>query len=267
MNHIISFCIVEYALELKKIEKYIRQSILDEELPPILREKDKIPYDYKNNILHSLILISRKRKGITGGTINMFLSEHEKAQQHVFKYESRFGKDAFLQINKDICFKVRDGHFDYNLFALICAVKSAIGKVSKFKRITKAQIRHRINGFKTQKIMDEIIQRKTNSTKGKKVFDNLTKKFIELNDKQIERLRDKVEQLNFFRKYTYHRRQTFYSTRLNINQLIEAVHESKNYVLQKEVDNLEAKLEIEIKQRKLQEKIDFLKSEIQVIQG
>ena len=129
-----------------------------------------------------------------------------------------FGKDAYVQINKDVCFDTRDGKFDYNLFAVICAIKSAIGKTATYKCITKDQIKHRMNGFKSKKIMND---------KSHFYLKDINPKLIDLHDKKIERLRDKAAELNFYSYFTFKRRQTFYSTRLNKTQLIEAVYENK----------------------------------------
>ncbi|MFC1552690.1 hypothetical protein ACFL6P_09045 [Candidatus Latescibacterota bacterium] len=260
IDHIISYCIVETAYTLQDMgySGYMdMESILDEELECILEDDEKIPQDYnEENKLHGMILVARKRKGITGGTIKSFIKEHKQAKAYVKDFERRFGYDAPVQINKDLCFKTRDGKFDYKMFKVICAINSVIGKEAKFKRITVKQIRHRMNGFKTQVIMDKVKKECCNN-----------KDYIELTDKQIERLSKKVALLNFFRRYTYHKRQTFYSTRLNIEELIKAVHESKNYKLNKKNNALKAVIENETQTKKLIEENKSLKNKLQAIKG
>lgn len=260
LEHIISYCIVEYALKLQNIEfsDYINEEfIMENELENILENEENIPEDYdSDDELEGMILVSAERKGIVMGGLESTKIKHKKTHKFVDKYQSIYGKDAFVQVNKNLCFDVRDGIFDYNLFALICAVKSVIGKNSKYKRITKAQIRHRMNGFKSQNIMEDRLRLP---------IADMSPNIISLNDKKIERLRDKAEQLGFFNTHTYKRRQTFYSTRLDKKELIKAVFKSKDYAFKRKVDGLEAELEAKHKQKELRGKRDSLNRMLQEI--
>jgi len=211
LNHIISYSIVEHAI---KIKTRINQRV------ELL--EDKAPYDYNPDIeIHKKVVIAGDELGISLGGIKHTFKNHSTLESFVDSYRSEYGKDAYCRIGKQLCFEVRDGGFDYNLFTVLCAIQSNIGKKKKFFRITKNNIRYRMHGYKTPKIA---------------LSENLSTDLL-LTDRQIGR---KIELLNakkFFSKFTYAQRQTFYSTRLNDEELRQAVFDSKVYWAKKKAGN------------------------------
>ena len=81
-----------------------------------------------------------------------------------------------------------------------------------------------MNGYKKYPIYKEIIQ------SGNLSENNLSK----IKDRTLYRKLDKLSDMNFFLKYTYKKRQTFYSTRIaTIEELVESVCRVKSNRMRK----------------------------------
>lgn len=211
LEHIISYSVVEYSI---KIEKGVRQRVA-------LLE-DSAPYDFDSEVeSHRKLLLASDELSLKLGSINYNFKRHSTLSKFIEDYQVKYGKDAYCRVGKSLCFEVKDGRFDYKLFTVLCAIQSNIGKKKKFFRITKRNIRYRMHGYKTQKIA---------------LAESLSPDLL-LTDRQIGRRVDLLHAKKFFSKFTYAQRQTFYSTRLNDDELKQAVFDSKVYWAKKKAGN------------------------------
>ena len=204
---IISYCIVEHSL---KVNSYVNKRIreLQRRLPSDFTDFDES---------HSKIVLAADELGITISSITKTLSNHQRISSHITAFTERYGKDAFCRIGKDICFETKVGKFEYSLFAVLCAIQSILGKKKRYCRITKDRIRYRMHGYKSREIAEQ----------------GMIHKSILLTDRQIGIRVNILYGKNLFSKFTYARRQTFYSTRLGDKELAEKVKESKLYWAEK----------------------------------
>jgi len=211
LEHIISFSVVEYSV---KIKTKVKQRIV------ILG--GTAPYDFDSEIdSHCQLLLASDELCLKLRDINYNLQRHSTLSKFIENYRIKYGKDAYCRLGKSLCFEVKDGRFDYNLFAVLCAIQSNIGKKKKFFRITKKNIRYRMYGYKTQRIA---------------VAEHLSPDLL-LTDRQIGRRIEMLHAKKFFSKFTYAQRQTYYSTRLDDKELRQAVFDSKVYWAKKKAGN------------------------------
>jgi hypothetical protein len=127
-------------------------------------------------------------------------------------------------------FEVLDGRFDFKQFLVLCAFSSILGKKKKFVRITYDRIRYAMYGYKS-----------------KKIFEKTDTKIELLTDKQLKRIIDILHSKKFFSKFTYRNRQIYYSTKLEDEELREAVKNSKIYWKKKQLQIVDKIFSNEIK--------------------
>ena len=180
------------------------------------------PGDYEeDNYDHIKMCAYAERVGISLGSLHSISTRHGFCQSYVDNYEIEYGKDAWTQFNSKIIFNVRDGKFSYELFSIICAINAILGKEAKYKRITLERIKAAMNGYKSNEICEkELKQKHYRDDKIISLPDHtLRRRIIKLSD----------EGLNFFRRYTYKSRETYYSTQIKDEfQLMEQVIEFKS---------------------------------------
>jgi hypothetical protein len=88
---------------------------------------DEAPSDFdENDDFHLFLMLACKRKGVIIPTIKSLISQYKRVALFVNAYEDKFGKDAWTSFQKNLVFEVRDGKFGYNLFAVICAIRSCL---------------------------------------------------------------------------------------------------------------------------------------------
>ena len=215
ISDIINFAIVNEAV---KIQDEVLEKIFDEEEHTEVNKWDP------NDLTHHKILIVAGRKRATVGNCFSLLKSHEAVSKFIKKYELQYGNDMWTRIGVDIAWDTLNGNFDYDLFAILCAVNGILGTKAAFKRITINRIRAAMNGYKKYPIYKEIIQ------SGNLSENNLSK----IKDRTLYRKLDKLSDMNFFLKYTYKKRQTFYSTRIaTIEELVESVCRVKSNRMRK----------------------------------
>ena len=200
---IISYCIVEHS---KKVTSFIHKRIreLEKELPSDFEDYDE---------LHSKVVLAADELAIIVSSIKRTLLNHTILNEYINDFIVTYGKDAYCRIGKKVCFETRDGTFNYSAFTVLCAIQSILGKTKQYCRIIKDRIRYRMHGYKTKSIAEQEMKDKT----------------ILLTDRQLGNRINILYGKNFFSKFTYAQRQTFYSTRLSDEQLRDKVKESKIY--------------------------------------
>jgi len=207
LNNIISYCIVRHS-----------QRIVTRTQERVLYFKGKMPKDFNPDSKSDCqILLAGEEFGITMRRIMDTKNRYSEVSNHIQEYEYRYSKDAYCRIGRDLLIETRDGKFQYKYFAILCAIQSIIGKRKPFIRITKDRIRYRMWGYKSK----DIAHKEMNGGQ------------ILLTDRQLKRIIDFLHAKKFLSKFTYARRQTFYSTRLTDEELIAAVSNQKIYFAKK----------------------------------
>ena len=195
-------------------------------IPDEVLEKDFSEEDYlevkkwdPGDLIHQKILIASKRKSTTIYDCFSVFRKYEAVSDYKNSYELKFGGDMWTRIGVDIAWDTLKGDSEYELFAILCAINGILGTQDAYKRITLERIRAAMNGYKKYEIYDKISQ------SGKLPNNNLSG----IKDRTLYRRLDKLSEMNFFRRYTYKNRLTYYSTRISSNEkLAEAVCKSKS---------------------------------------
>lgn len=220
---IISYCIVEHS---KKIKTNVDDRVND------YIDENSIPTGFNKKLLsHKRLLLAGEELGISLGYIPQTIRGYETLSNYIHNYTLKNGNDSYCQIGKSLCFETRDNQFPYRQFAVLCAVQSTIGKKAKFKRVTKDRIRFAMLGYKSKQVA-------LKELKGNEKL---------LSDRQLGTLIEILHAKKFFSKFTYANRQTFFSTRLNDNELFEAVKNSKIFWAKKKANLLDRQVSKEIK--------------------
>ena len=155
-------------------------------------------------------LLGAQRVSVTLGSISATVEGHRVLLRHLSAFEQRFGRDVLVRLATAFVFDARDGRgLSYLELAVLAAIYSKIGAADRPVRITREEIWRRAHGYKSKNAFLNIDRlpwfsaRKTRSV--------------------IERLRER----GFFAHVTYGRRQTYYSHRLSLDELINAVAKEK----------------------------------------
>lgn len=122
------------------------------------------------------------------------------------------GKEPYCSIGKDVFYETMDGKFKYEHFAFLCGLSAVLGKVVAYKKITRERLGYAMIGYKSR---DNYLKEEKGNLKP-------------LNDKAIERIANLLQNKKFFVKFTFHRKQSYYSTRLDsMEKLAELIMASK----------------------------------------
>ena len=155
-------------------------------------------------------LLGAQRLNCTPGNVSAMLESHQVLRWHVRDYEDRVGGDVLVRLVTTFVFDARDGRGpSYLELAVLAAIYSKIGAADGPIRITREEIWRRAHGYKSKRAFSTICkhpwftERKTRSA--------------------IEALRER----GFFAHATYGRRETYYSHRLTLDQLVAAIVELK----------------------------------------
>jgi hypothetical protein len=130
----------------------------------------------------------------------------------------------------------------YRDFAVYAAIVSVIGD-SPYKRINRATIARRMQGYKTEKVRKEMIAERDD-----------TAEQLRLTEKQIRTTVDRLHRKKLLEKLNPSRTQAFYSIRLSREELENALAERKT--------NTEAfRQEVAERNARLRERIEARKAE------
>ena len=222
LEPILAYCILKEARNIKTLYVNDVNKIGNEYFPDDFDEKDKWC------LLITLAAFKLRVK------VKSYLRIKELGSlvnRYVNNYVEKYGDDAYCRIGKDLFMDTLHKRFDYNCFAVLCAISSVLGKRSEYKRITKSKISYRMLGYKTKEIF---------------ICENGIRVNI-LTKRQIERIIKKLHSKGFFGKFTYAKRITYYSTRLDDEQLRKRVLQNKLMVEKKKLVDVDNEYSILIK--------------------
>lgn len=173
----------------------------DHEMPEI------IPKDYTGNENEQWYLRAAEALNITIYNIQAGLETAKRVQEHVNKFESRFGRSPRLRLCKDLAFSLRDNQaFSLRDFRVLCSVYTLLGD-SKYRILRRERINAMATGA-TKVASDQL-------------------EFLgipQLTVKQLRNSLDRLHGMNFFaRVLHWNRRNVYYSNSMNEQQLIKKI--------------------------------------------
>lgn len=177
------------------------------------------------------IFLAAEELKVTILSLSKTIRDFEELSKHVSKFEVKFGKDAYCRIGRTITFETIDGQFTEENYRILCAIQSILGKTKPFVRITLDRIRYRMWGYKSKSIYLKENPQQINL----------------LTDKKLSRRINLLNAKAFFSKFTYRRRQTFYSTKLVDAELRKAVKNLKIFWQKRKLNIGDDKYSKEIK--------------------
>jgi hypothetical protein len=176
------------------------------------------PEDYhKSDRQHVAVMMGSQEIGVRPGSVRTVLNRWKQLRQFRGAVECAHGRDVEVRIEKGLAFEVRDRiGMSYREFAVLCAVYSAIGAKAYPVRIVRETIRCRALGYKSASMMVAEIGKRTDGGKP-------------LSLHQLNYTLDRLHERLFFARARANERQTFYSNRLQQDQLEKALVEGKAY--------------------------------------
>ena len=179
-----------------------------QKLPSLLKETPS--WFNENEDSHWKLLLSSQELNFRIEDLHKFEERVEETDSYIKQFQSKYGSDAFCLIGKELLYEVHRNSFDMELFRVICAINSVLGR-KKYARITKKTIRHRMQGYKTMEVLESEnqfgLEMSSDRVLGRKIEILIDKKFIT--------------------KFTYNKRQSYYSTRLSYEDLVGVVKNNK----------------------------------------
>ena len=187
--------------EKKLLEEYINNYFADKNVIILGDLNDEIQEEEANNVFWNFI--SKP-------------DEYLFAEEYCSSFTSEYQQDSWAHIGSDVFWKAKSGQIDYIYFAGICGINAILGDNSKYKRIIMSRIRAAINGYKSESIY--LKEEKKNPGK-----------MLTIADRDLYRKIKKLEDWNYFRRYTYNNRLTYYSTQVkDPNELMGMVLEDRS---------------------------------------
>jgi hypothetical protein len=195
---ILSFGIVEFS---KKDEWQLPDELLE------LKDEEPKDEDYAywaySRVFH-----------LTGSNGNELIKNHRIVKNNLEFSESQNGKDAYFRIGIDLIMNAHKGSFSEREFRVYCAIRSILGSRNPFLRITTDRIIHCMYGYKIKSAFE-----KTN--------------IVPITKRQLRTTIEKLIDKNLITSFTNKKRFTYYSTKLKLPELINAV---KKYLEKKRMN-------------------------------
>lgn len=170
------------------------------------RKNNQLPLGFdRDYIAHGFGLFAAERMGIKFPDFKGAWDRCQSMEEHVFNYEKQHGPDAQVRIKTAFVFSALAGRISYREFAILCGLYSIIGEKA-MTRVTVDRVRHRMLGYRTPSIMAADLPYRYDKAKP-------------LTNRQVEYTLAKLHQNRFFARRTARRRFTYYSIRLNPEEL------------------------------------------------
>jgi len=145
------------------------------EIEAILKEFKEDPEFKKSCIEFYQHLQVKKILNITGGSIENNYNDFETLNSFLHEFEASNGRDAWTSVKTSYLFDARDGQLPIDLFRLVCAVKSIIGK-RNFNKTYKNVVLSRMFGAKKPDLMQPDDKEKYDKLSRRRQWNNLIDK-------------------------------------------------------------------------------------------
>lgn len=178
-----------------------------------------------------------------------FIKTLKKVIEFINDFERKFGKNPYCKIGKDLFQDTLYGNLDFISFSVYTSISSILGTKKTAVRITKKRIKIRMRGFKDEKSF---------------LVSGCNSKLI--SDKHLNRITDLMEFKKLLSKFTYQRRQTFYSIEIKSKRaLAKWIEKRKLHHESNKSGLIDRKLSAEIKSKveKRKQTISEMQEELQ----
>ena len=99
---------------------------------------------------------AKKLLNISGGDIQTVIASYQKLNEFLAQFENGHGKDGYTSIQTGVLLDARDGKIPVDMFALLAAVKSIIGR-RNFNKTSRGVIVSRMIGAKSTAVLAELL--------------------------------------------------------------------------------------------------------------
>jgi hypothetical protein len=160
----------------------------------------------RDNALHLATLYGLQTIGVTTGGLTHLIERYHRLCVYVANFESIHGRDSLVRIKTLWLFKARDRQgLAYREFAVLCAIYSSIGNKA-FARVTQPRIRRCALGYRKETVMHVELAKRIDGAKP-------------LTERELKTILQRLHRNKFFARRTAFRRFTYYSIRLNNEDL------------------------------------------------
>ncbi len=217
----------------------------------IAADKGQLPSDMNiNKIQHLQVWQAAKKSNVKINSMERTFDDIQKAENYVNHWQAKTGKqDTQTRCGINLIFDCIKGTLSYRQFAVVCAISAKIG-TNPVRIIRSHDIHAATHGFRSKKLLDEYSD---NPTFCGNVIFSLD---------QIKRTTTELCQgkLNFFRRYTHGKRNSYYSYKLSDKEFV-------NYMGKLLDSKAERKAKVHTINTAIEQKAAALKAEREAIQN
>jgi hypothetical protein len=209
LNSIISFSCVQ-------VGQNISQGMsAEEKLDKAYENKYKInkTFDKKYKI-HIDAIIGANQLDVNIHDFRSFTNAFKLFDEYNTIFEDVHGRDVNVRIATNLLWDTINNKFSYREFSVLCAVYSCIGNKTCPVLITRSQIQCRQLGYKSQAVISDRSLERTDGA-------------IPLSFRQINYTLNALHERGFFSRARANMRQTYYSNKLNKDEICEELFKSK----------------------------------------
>lgn len=217
----------------------------------IAADKGKLPPDMNiNNIQHLQMWQAAKKSNVIINSMEKALNDIQKAENYVNHWHAKTGKqDTQTRCGIGLIFDCIKGTLSYRQFAVICAISAKIG-TNPVRIIRSQDIHAATHGFRSKKLLDEYSGDPTFCSNILFSLDQIKRTTTELCE----------EKLNFFRRYTHGKRNSYYSYKLSGSEFV-------NYMSKLLDSKAERKAKAHVTNTAIERKTAALKAEREAAQN
>lgn len=178
-----------------------------------MAQGDYMPYDFDlDNITHIQFWSAAQKAKVRLGSISNTVNQYTAAALYIEKWRKKSkGHDTYTRIGIDLVWSVLDGKLSFRQFAVICAINAKLGYSkgsgnSAAKCIGLDDIHAAAHGYRSKKLLD------TSGADYRWSRDMIKRTAVEV-----------CNVLNFFRRVTYKKRNTYYSRELTSELFLDTI--------------------------------------------
>jgi hypothetical protein len=213
LNAIISYGFIQAGYKLfQKLSPVERKRFLDDRLG----NKPELNGIRRDEWSHCGALYGAYAIGITTNNLKATLKRHASLQAFADAFADRHGRDSIVRIKKWWVFKTRDNKgISYREFAVLCGIYSVIGD-KEMAVVTRDRIRRCALGYRSAAIMQAELATRADKAQ-------------QLTERQLRDTLERLHRNNFFARATYGRRVTYYSIRLDGEEMRKKIQQRRTY--------------------------------------
>jgi len=173
-------------------------------------------------IFHYQIHCAANFLNVKLGYIKSIMERYEKAKAQIEEHETKYGKEPTPGIKTSLLFEFRDkkNKNENELLCALIAIRSLIGQ-HPYTATYKNVISMRMIGAKSKKALEECLSKFSKQKELKEVYDKYSIRY------QMDKMITTLLSRKFIQSKISYGRKIYFSTKLNMQELTEAIIESK----------------------------------------